>query len=611
MERTPVAKGWRLTTGALPRIEVPAWLRRMLRPVAIPTDWTRVSAAAIGIGLPQVLGMLIGRGDIAMLVSIGALCASFSDVTGSYGYRLRRLSVAAVLGAAGFAAGVAAPGPWWAAAVVLLVAVPSALSSKLGELWSSGGAHMLTFCIVATGEHSALPLAEQVGWFLAGELLLLALAAATWPLRRTAPARGAVADIFVAVRRMFDADSTIVARQQLTRSLDIAHDVLLGGASMSRSRVRDRLYLIYEQSNSVVEAAVSVAHAGITPPQRTRDALDALAHATRTGEALPPYRPGDSGSPLLRALDESIAELTETVGQGRRAQAIARGAGPRLSFGATVWWQTLRMVLCLAAAEGIGLLFGLDQAYWIAMTTALVLRPNSGSVFARTLLRALGSVLGVAVAVGLLALVPSGWWMVLFIVLLAGKLPTALSRHYGLFSAVITALVLLLMNQERLYYPQARLVDTLIGCAIVLVVGSLLRQVHAGPSLRGGFADAVESVADYVSRSLAGAEQGRSALRRRTYRQLAELRSRLQQLLLSPHGAAEAEAWWPAIILLERVIDAATEQAVRGDTDDQQHTQLLVSTMRTINRGLRTGSDVGPEDLRAELEAVYRRIVEA
>ncbi|MFC7342362.1 FUSC family protein [Saccharopolyspora griseoalba] len=597
-----------MTTGALPRIEVPGWLLRMLRPVAIPTDWTRVTAAAIGIGAPQVLGVLLGRGDIAMLVSIGALCASFSDVTGSYRYRVRRLAVAAVLGAAGFAAGAGAPGPWWAAAVVLLVAVPSALSSKLGELWSSGGAHMLTFCIVGTGDHSTLPVAEQVGWFLGGELLLLALAAATWPMRRTAPARGAVADVFDAIRAMFDADSTVAARQRLTGVLDTAHDVLLGGTSMSRSRVRDRLYLIYQQSNSVVEAAVSLAHAGIDPPQRTRDALAALAHATRTGEALPPYEPDRSGSPLLRALDDSIAELTESVSRGRRAQVRAQRARPGLSFGATAWWQTLRMVLCLAAAEGIGLLLGLDQAYWIAMTTALVLRPNSGSVFARTVLRALGTVIGVVLAVALLALVPAGWWMVPFIVLLAGKLPIALSRHYGLFSAVITALVLLLMSQQRLFFPQARLVDTLIGCAIVLVVGSLLRQVHEGPSLRSGFAEAVESVTDYVSRSLGGVRHGRSALRRRTYRQLAELRSRLQQRLMSPHGAAEAEAWWPAVVLLERVVDAATEQAVRGDADDLQHAQLLVSTMRTINRRLRTDPEVGPGDLRDELDGIYRQI---
>lgn len=601
-------KGLRLTSGALPRLEAPAWLRRMLRPIAIPTDWTRVVAAAVGVGSPQVVGLLTGRTDEAVLASVGALCASFSDVTGSYRFRLRRLAIAVVLGAIGFAAGAAAPDPLWAVVAVLAVSVPSVLASRLGELWSSGGAHMLTFCVVATGQRSqVLALHEQVAWFLAGELLVLALAAATWPVRGTAPARDAVAEIFTAILRMFGPGDTVTARQRLTKALDTAHDVLIGGASMSRSRVRDRLHLIYLRATPVVEAAVSVAHAGITPPLRTREALAGLARCVRTGEIPPRFQPSPTESSLVRALDEGIAELVDAFRDAKRSPAPGRQR-ERLSIGATTWWQVLRMLLCLALAEGFAVLAGFEQGYWIALTVALVLRPHSGSVFARTVLRALGTILGVLVAWALLALLPTGWWLVPFIVALAGKLPVALSRHYGLFSAVVTALVLLQMSQQAQFYPAARLVDTFVGCAIVLVVGYLLRGVRGGPSLRDGVADAVESVADYLSRSLAGAEHGRPALRRRTYRQLADLRSRLQQLLMSPDRHAEAEAWWPTIAVLERVVDAATEQAVRADDTDLQQAQRLVSTMRTVNRRLRADPEVRPDSLHAEIDAIYHHM---
>lgn len=583
----------------------------MLRPINIPTDWTRVAVAAAGVGTPQVLGLLTSRVDEAVLASVGALCASFSDVTGSYRFRLRRLAIAVVLGAIGFAAGAAAPDPLWAMVAVLAVSVPSVLASRLGELWSSGGAHMLTFCVVATGQRSqVLPLQEQVAWFFAGELLVLALAAATWPLRGTAPARGAVADVFTSILRMFEPGDTAVARQRLTKALDTAHDVLIGGASMSRSRVRDRLYLIHLRATPVVEAAVSVAHAGITPPLRTREALAELARCVRTGGTPARFHPGDQESALVRALDEGIAELVDSFREAKRPPVPGRQR-QRVSIGATTWWQVLRMLLCLALAEGFGLLAGLEQSYWIALTVALVLRPNSGSVFARTVLRALGTILGVLVAWALLVLLPPGWLLVPFIVALAGKLPVALSRHYGLFSAVVTGLVLLQMSQQAQFYPAARLVDTFVGCAIVLAVGFLLRGVRSGPSLREGFADAVESVADYVSRSLAGAEHGRSALRRRTYRQLADLRSRLQQLLMNPARHVEAEAWWPTIAVLERVVDAATEQAVRAGDTDLQQAQRLVSTMRTVNRRLRTDPDVRPEALRTELDTIHRHLAAA
>ncbi|MBB5154069.1 FUSC family protein [Saccharopolyspora phatthalungensis] len=595
-----------MTTEALPRLLLPSWLLRMLRPMPIPADWTRACAASVAVGAPQVVGLLTGRMDEAVLASVGALCASFSDLTGSYRYRLRRVGLAAILGALGFAAGAAAAGPWWAAAVVLAVSVPSVLSSRMGDLWSSGGAHMLTFCVVATGQKSvSLSLGAQVWWFFVGEFLLLAMVAATWPFHGTAPARGAVAAIFEATLRMFDGESPITARQNLTKALDNAHDVLVGDGSMARSRVRDRLYLVYTFATPIVEASVSLAHAGKQPPDRAREALRTLARCMRTGDVPPPYQPGADESQLVRALDQGIAELITAF---RRAE-LPQPSGEQherlqLSFGRSTWAQVCRMVLCLALAEGIGLVAGLDEPYWIALTVALVLKPNSGSVFARTVLRALGSVIGVLIALALLMLVPTGWWLLPFVVALAAKLPTALSRHYGLFSAVVTALVLLQMSQSEHFLSTVRLIDTIVGCAIVLVVGFLLRPLNRGPALPSRFADAVDAVSEYVSRSLAGVRHGRSALRRRTYRQLADLRAALQHQLMDPTAAAQAERWWPTIIVLERVVDAATEKAVLDGPQDLQEAQRLVSAMRTMTRQLRT-TRVSPSELRGELERIY------
>ncbi|MDA3624917.1 FUSC family protein [Saccharopolyspora sp. WRP15-2] len=589
----------------MPRPLLPDWLLRQLRPRSIPADWTRVCAVALGIGVPQLFGLLTGRTEEAVLASVGALCASFSDLTGSYRYRLRRVGLAAVLGALGFAAGAAAPGPWWAAAAVLAVAVPSVLSSRMGDLWASGGAHMLTFCIVATGEQSStLPVGEQIAWFFAGELLLFALVAATWPVRGTAPARSAVAGIFDATLRMLDADAPLAARQELTKALNTAHDVLVGGGSMSRSRVRDRLYLVYTHATPIVEASVSLVHAGERPSPRARDALRTLARCMRTGEVPPPYRPATGGSPLARALDRGIADLVNAFRLAKHSAVASEKERVPLTFGRSTWAQVLRMVLCLVLAEGIGILAGLDHPYWIALTAALVLKPNSGSVFARTVLRAVGTVAGVLVALLLLSLVPPGWWSLPFIVVLAAKLPVSIDRHYGLFSAVVTALVLLQMSQIAEFHAVARLVDTLVGCAIVLVVGFLLRPLHWGPDLETRFADAVAAVAEYVSQSLAGVQHGRPALRRRTYRQLADLRGALQQQLMNPATASQAERWWPTISVLERVVDAATEKAVRNNTHDLQQAQRLVSTMRTTTRQLRA-VEVPPARLHDELELVY------
>ncbi|CAM03666.1 putative membrane protein YccC [Saccharopolyspora erythraea NRRL 2338] len=611
-----------------PRGLLPAWLVRMLRPAPYSRDWTRVCAATVGIGGPQIAGLATGRVEEAVLASVGALCVSFSDLTTSYRHRLRRVGLTAVLGAIGFTAGAGAAGPWWAAATVVAVSLVSVLSSRMGDLWAAAGAQMLTFCVVATGQHSqSLGLGAQVLWFLCGEVLLVAMVAATWPFRRTAPAREAVARVFDTTVRMFDAagtDRAIGIRQDLTRALNTAHDILLGGASTSRSRVHDRLYVVLTRVTPVVEAAVALTHSGVRPPERVVAALRELARSVRSGDLPAPHKPPAADAATVRALDAGIADL---ITAWRRAKPVrvsgrSRSPGERLqvwrgsvTFGRTTWLLALRMSLCLAVAEGIGLFGGLDQGHWIALTVALVLKPNSGSVFARTVLRALGSVLGVLLALVLLALVPPGWGIVVFTTALAAVLPVALSRHYGAFTAVVTALVLLQMSQSELFadaLPTVRLVDSLAGCAIVLGVAALLRPLHPRAELADRIAAVTETVSEYVSLSLAGVAQGRSALRRRTYRDLSDLRAALQQQLMEP-AAGRAERWWPAVILLERVVDAATERALLGGhigDDRLQHAQRLVSGMRSATRQLRDGG-ASPEVLRAHLERVYTEVCAA
>ncbi len=73
---------------------------------------------------------------------------------------------------------------------------------------------------------------------------------------------------------------------------------------------------------------------------------------------------------------------------------------------------------------------------------------------------------------------------------------------------------------------------------------------------------------------------------------------------MDPTAAAQAERWWPTIIVLERVVDAATEKAVLDGPQDLQEAQRLVSAMRTMTRQLRT-TRVSPSELRGELERIY------
>jgi hypothetical protein len=102
-----------------------------------------------------------------------------------------------------------------------------------------------------------------------------------------------------------------------------------------------------------------------------------------------------------------------------------------------------------------------------------------------------------------------------------------------------------------------------VGCAIVLVFGYLLWPGSRAPKIGGRLADAVDAVARYADLALRASPEGRNALRRRTYRQLSDLRTELQRVLVEPSAAGrQAAAWYPAIIGLERVTGSVTRVAV-------------------------------------------------
>lgn len=128
--------------------------------------------------------------------------------------------------------------------------------------------------------------------------------------------------------------------------------------------------------------------------------LREIARCVREGDLPREHTPSATGGEAVRALEAGIGELitdwrrTELTDPRVARERMDPRARLRVrlgnaSLGRIGWIRVLRMVLCVAAAEGIGLLLGMAQPYWIALTVALVLKPHSGSVFARIVLRGL------------------------------------------------------------------------------------------------------------------------------------------------------------------------------------------------------------------------------
>ncbi|MFI5068474.1 MAG: FUSC family protein, partial [Streptosporangiales bacterium] len=212
---------------------------------------------------------------------------------------------------------------------------------------------------------------------------------------------------------------------------------------------------------------------------------EAIAGANR-GDRPPPGPPPAAGdSPGARVMTEALAAAVDLVAGKRPGDAGAALRRPPLrarfrdALDETVGGRlarifALRLMISMGVATLVSQEFALQRSYWVMLTVAIVLRPDFGSVFARALQRGIGTVVGAVAGALIIAVVPGGPWLLLPCAVLAGLLPYGQVRNWGLFSTFLTPLVVILIDLlQRAGWVLAldRLIDTLLGCAIVLLVG--------------------------------------------------------------------------------------------------------------------------------------------
>ena len=135
--------------------------------------------------------------------------------------------------------------------------------------------------------------------------------------------------------------------------------------------------------------------------------------------------------------------------------------------------------LSLALAQALQL----ERPYWVPVTCLGVIQGASfRAVWTRQFHRIAGTALGLLVFWALTALPLNPWTIAWTITALAFLIETLVVRHYGLAVVFITPLSILLADAARLASAtphalmQARLVDTVLGCAVGLAGGACLHS---------------------------------------------------------------------------------------------------------------------------------------
>ncbi|MEV6982042.1 FUSC family protein [Sphaerisporangium sp. NPDC051017] len=612
----------------------PGWLVEAVRPVPVRPRWGAMLRVAASITTPLLVAQLAGRITLGLLPSMGAMAAALADRGGSYRARVIRAGAGAIGGATGFLIGHSVPGlGWWTVAAVVLASIVSALVSTAGGAGSYGALQLLVMTVIGLGVPFPETPVRGALMYLAGALWSLLLSVAGWPLDPRAAEKAAVAGVYRALARLAEDPRASDVLETFDTALKRAYEVVFGARSSAAGPdpERTRLTALLNEASRIRHALVALAQEDRGPPPEVVDGLRSLAEALERDHH-PVTVPFETGSPALAALcaavrgaadlisGRSVAEAEEErpyerVGPGAKLRQIARG----MCSGHLTRVYVIRLALCMGAAAVVSELHWLERSYWAMLTVALVLKPDFGSVFARAVQRGLGTVVGAVIGTAVLYVVPYGPAILIPIAIFAALLPYGQQRNWGLMSTFQVPVVVLLVDLLTGAGPriaEIRLVDTLVGCAIVLLLGYLPWPASWEAPVRPRFADAVAATARYLRHAFEPGHPGRAVAQRRAFDALADLRTVFQRAVTEPPVVSRRVTTWMApMTALEQVADATAATVARtghgAPPPSEEAVRDVVRCLDAIADGVRAGTPVRGRPCQVErgpLERVSRAV---
>ncbi|MFG1478225.1 FUSC family protein [Xanthobacter sp. V4C-4] len=596
-----------------------AWLRELARIKPAPWSWGRAIRSALCIGVPFSVGYACDAVITGMWISMGTLMMAAAEPAGTYRFIFRHLALSGVIGALGYLAGYLTGLPWGATVLAMAAfGVLGGLLSGYGAVLSIGAMQALLLSSIAIGVPGIGPYWWLSVLYLVGAVFYMAVLGIEALLWRDRPRRQAVAGLVRALATLAaaradglaaDADAGAApagpgleaARRAVTDGLRALTGLMLETQSrnVGRGRETDRLAALVQDCDALFAAILSSRD---TVGLRAAGARLGVLAAAADGDAVDTASPaGPGGDRLAQAVAGVAAALAATGatpapgrGQGgdeAEAEAAAEAEGrSHAPAAATQAGARLRIALDrlapgaenIRAALALGLCMGLAYAahwwdreshwFWIPLTVSLVMKPDLGSVFARAVLRCVGTIGGAALGALALAYLPKGQPVILLIAGLSAVLPWAMRRSYVLQAVVLAPLVLLLVDivepgPRSADYALQRVVDTFIGGGIVLVFGYFLWPRTHHRHLAETFHGAKGLIGDYLLAACGlGSGPDLSEHRRRTYGRLADMRTRLRTALMEPPPAStEAGAWFPLVSAAERICDRVTAYSASPD----------------------------------------------
>jgi uncharacterized membrane protein YccC len=632
-------------------------MRALLREV-IRLDRSRLATAvavpgAIAVVLPLAAGLATDHLSDGVSAAVGAFIVGFANLGGRY--RARALTLVATTAAAGLAALVGgATGGVDALAVVMMGVwgFAGGLLVALGLRTAFLGL-CSTWALLLAADHRLQDPAfgREALLITLGGILASVVALAAWPLRRLTAERTAVAGAYRALAAYARAPTRALMAgcgAALVRAAET-----IGDAPHVRGE-RTLLRRLVEEGEWIRLEVAALAHAGAGDHgpaagealRASADVLegvgDSLEHP-RHGRARPAVdREGlrrlarEVGDADARATAEMLVTRSADAAE-RRLQGVVVEAPPghrlarallalraELTPRSSAFRHATRLSIALMVAVIAYRLLPVGWGYWVPLTVLFVLRPDYLSTFSRGIGRAIGTMVGVAIA-SLVAttLAPPDWVIVVLLTVLTFGAYAVFPANYLIFTLIVTPLVALMVEfggGSTVGAVDDRVVDTAIGGVIALGAFALWPTREA-PAVGARLADLVDAMSRWVVELLAAfgdpAAYDRAAIRAE---RLSARRARTAAVASVQRALAEPEGHGLDPRLMRAILDCMDQVAERGlvlasalheglrrpHPGAVPYAAALGAAFGAVSRSLRTGTWTPPPLPRAEALALAR-----
>ncbi|MFC4310900.1 FUSC family protein [Steroidobacter flavus] len=518
-----------------------------LRPAPAGRVWFSLRAA-VCMGAPILTGWLAGDTSAGLMASIGGFTALYGS---GRPYLSRSLQLALIALAFAFSVGIGiwvAPIGW---AVVIAVAAIAMIATWLSNALQIGppGAYMFTLACAAG---TAMP-AAHIGPIGAAALVLSGGAFA-WAVHMAGalisfrgPERSAVTSAGRAVIGYIKSIGTPeegAARYRAAFALHRAWTTLVNHqpSQVPSDGAIARLRALNREFHLRFAEAMGNASRHQSPPAQLIEDLRKFIGQVRDPQSLPSL----SGNAIPLGHPSAGAAILEALLPGSNSMRVI-----------------VRVGVAAVLVGALAAIFHFERAYWAVAATVLMLHQGFDwlRMVQRSIERLLGTWIGLLLAGAILVVHPQGLWLVATIMALQFTIEMLVMRNYALAVVFITGSALTIAGgghpvDSPASYLWARGIDTLMGCAVAIIVFRLIPPRPTTRHIPEQLARVLRAVADTTSHLAHGEVTVPEARRSRRELQLASFaltHAYEDSLAASRAQRFAAEEWWPAIAAVERL----------------------------------------------------------